>query len=119
MISIGDVLMLAGAIAFTYRSCTPRLKRTASLAAPLRVPEFRRVVAARFVSGVGDWLTQAAAVTWIYSETRSTAMVSIYLVLGIGAFVIGGDRGGAPGSIGCPGSGCCPPSSCRAACSAR
>ncbi len=90
VISIGDVLMLAGAIAFTYRSCTPRLKRTASLAAPLRVPEFRRVVAARFVSGVGDWLTQAAAVTWIYSETRSTAMVSIYLVLGIGAFVIGG-----------------------------
>jgi|1186.fasta_scaffold00108_2 predicted MFS family arabinose efflux permease len=90
VISVGDVLMVIGAMAFTYRSCTPRIARTSGMLAPMRVAAFRRVLAARFVSGVGDWLTQSAAVTWLYAETRSTTVVSVYLVLGIGAFVLGG-----------------------------
>src|SRR4249919_1777442 len=46
---------------------------------PLRSAAFRRVVAGRLVSSVGDWLTQAACVTWIYESTRSVGLVSAFL----------------------------------------
>jgi hypothetical protein len=90
-ISIGDLLVLLGMVAFVYRSCVPRaLTRRTNLLAPLRSPAFRRVIAGRLVSGVGDWLTQAAVVTWIYSHTHSTFLVSAFLVGRILSVTLGG-----------------------------
>ena len=80
-ISIGDIAILLGVVAFVYRACAPRpAGRPVSLLAPLRWAAFRRVVAGRLVSGVGDWMTQAAVVTWLYQHTHSTYLISVFLV---------------------------------------
>jgi MFS family permease len=90
-ISIGDILMLMGMVAFVYRSCAPRPDGPATnLLAPLRSGAFRRVLTGRLVSGVGDWLAQAAVVTWIYTESHSTYLVAGFLVGRIGGATMGG-----------------------------
>ena len=90
-ISIGDMLTLLGLIAFVYRVCTPSsIGRTTNLFAPLRADAFRRVLAGRFVSGTGDWLSQAALVTWIYASTHSTYLVAAFLVSRIVSGILGG-----------------------------
>ena len=90
-VSVGDVLILAGMTTFVYRLCGPRTgaSRTRTLA-PLRFADFRRLLAARMVSKLGDWLTMAAVVTWIFATTRSTALVSGFLVARIVAPMFGG-----------------------------
>jgi MFS family permease len=91
VLSVGDLLIVIGMVAFVYRACTPRIGvPSAHVFAPLRSAPFRRVIAGRLVSTLGDWLTQAAVVTWIYSTTRSTAMVSAFLVLRMFGYVLGG-----------------------------
>ena len=91
VISIGDVLVVLGAAAFVYHACAPHTNRPPGrLLAPLQSPAFRRVILGRLVSGVGDWLTQAAVVTWIYLETHSTPLVSVFLLSRIVAVVAGG-----------------------------
>lgn len=91
VLSIGDLLIVIGMVAFVYRVCTPRLGvSSAHVFEPLRSAPFRRVIAGRLVSTLGDWLTQAAVVTWIYTTTRSTAMVSAFLVLRMCGYVVGG-----------------------------
>ena len=37
-------------------------------------------MAGRITSKLGDWLTQAAIVTWIFTETRSTTAVGVFLI---------------------------------------
>jgi predicted MFS family arabinose efflux permease len=91
VISIGDILMLLGMVAFVYRSCAPRpVGPATNLLAPLRSAAFRRVLTGRLVSGVGDWLAQAAVVTWIYAETHSTYLVAAFLVSRIVSVTVGG-----------------------------
>jgi MFS family permease len=91
VLSIGDLLIVIGMVAFVYRVCTPRTgMRSGHVFDPLRSAPFRRVIAGRLVSTLGDWLTQAAVVTWIYSTTRSTAMVSAFLVLRMFGSALGG-----------------------------
>jgi predicted MFS family arabinose efflux permease len=90
-ISIGDIAILLGMVAFVYRVCAPRpVGRPVRLLAPLRSAAFRRVVAGRMVSGVGDWLTQAAVVTWLYQHTHSTSLISVFLVGLIMSVTLGG-----------------------------
>jgi len=90
-ISIGDIAILLGMVAFVYRACAPRpVGRPVRLLAPLRSAAFRRVVAGRMVSGVGDWLTQAAVVTWLYQHTHSTSLISVFLVGLILSVTLGG-----------------------------
>jgi MFS family permease len=90
-ISIGDILMLLGMVAFVYRSCSPHpAGPPTNLLAPLRSGAFRRVLTGRLVSGVGDWLAQAAVVTWIYAESHSTYLVAAFLVGRIGFGTVGG-----------------------------
>ncbi|MDX6545905.1 MAG: hypothetical protein QOG02_1679 [Gaiellales bacterium] len=90
-ISIGDIAILLGMVAFVYRACAPRpVGRPVRLLAPLRSAAFRRVVAGRLVSGVGDWLTQAAVVTWLYQHTHSTSLISVFLVGLIMSVTFGG-----------------------------
>ena len=80
-LSIGDVLIVIGMAAFVYLSCTPRLATPGwSALAPLRVPAFRRVLAGRSTSRLGDWVTMTAVVTWVFELTHSTTMVSAFLV---------------------------------------
>jgi len=89
-ISIGDILIVLGAIGFVYRACAPPVAGpSVGFLAPLRSAAFRRIISGRLVSGVGDWLSQAALVTWIYLETRSTLLVSVFLVARILAAIAG------------------------------
>src|SRR5205807_1910168 len=60
------------------------------LFSPLASDAFRRVIAGRLVSSIGDWLTQAACVTWIYSTTRSLTLVSAFLIARTAAYALGG-----------------------------
>lgn len=90
-LSIGDVLIVIGMAAFVYLSCTPRLASSGwSALAPLRVPAFRRVLAGRSTSRLGDWVTMTAVVTWVFQLTHSTTMVSVFLVARIVAAIAGG-----------------------------
>jgi MFS family permease len=90
-ISVGDVLIVIGVVAFVYRSCVPRLPQApAGLFAPLRHSAFRRVLAGRTTSRMGDWLSMSALVTWIYSETRSGTAVALFLLVRMLASLSGG-----------------------------
>jgi hypothetical protein len=91
-LSIGDLLLLIGVLTFVFRASLPaREKHTAGRTREtLSVGPFRRLIAGRTVSKLGDWLTMTAVVTWLYVETRSSFLVSIFLILRMGATVVGG-----------------------------
>jgi len=92
--SIGDVLIAVGAIAFVILNSLPpserREPRLARAVRPLRVPQFRRLLAGRLVSLIGDWLTIAALISWLYGDSGSTTRVAILLLLRIGPPILGG-----------------------------
>jgi predicted MFS family arabinose efflux permease len=89
--SIGDLLIVFGVIAFICRACAspdaPTLRR---LREPLRVPPFRRLLIGRATSKLGDLLTMAAVVTWLFQRSHSTAAVSAFLIARILAATAGG-----------------------------
>lgn len=91
-ISVGDILVILGAAAFVYHSCAPAsTKRKINVLGPLRQSAaFRRVVLGRLVSGTGDWIAQTAIVTWIFLNTRSTTLVSLFLIARILSVMVGG-----------------------------
>jgi hypothetical protein len=90
-LSVGDLLLLIGVITFVFRASLPvRGTNAGRTREALSVGSFRRLVAGRTVSKLGDWLTMTAVVTWLYVETRSSLLVSLFLVLRIGATVLGG-----------------------------
>jgi len=91
ILSIGDLLIVLGTVAFVYRSCAPSSgSRSTNVFTPLRSAAFRRVIAGRLVSSVGDNLTQAAVVTWIYWSSRSVGLVSAFLVVRMLTLAFGG-----------------------------
>jgi len=91
ILSIGDLLIVLGTVAFVYRSCAPSSgPRSSNVFDPLRSAAFRRVIAGRLVSSVGDNLTQAAVVTWIYWSSRSVGLVSAFLVVRMLTLAFGG-----------------------------
>ena len=91
VLSIGDLLIVLGTVAFVYRACSPSAgPQPAKVFAPLRSAAFRRVIAGRLVSSVGDNLTQAAIVTWIYWSSRSVALVSAFLIVRMLSSALGG-----------------------------
>ena len=90
-LSLGDLLVLIGVITFVFRASLPAQEGTAGRTREtLAFGAFRRLVAGRTVSKLGDWLTMTAVVTWLYIETRSSVLVSAFLVLRMGATVLGG-----------------------------
>jgi Family of unknown function (DUF5317)/Major Facilitator Superfamily len=90
-LSIGDLLLLIGVITFVFRASLPARQGTAGRAREtLSIGPFRRLLAGRTVSKLGDWLTMTAVVTWLYVETRSSLLVSLFLLLRMGATVLGG-----------------------------
>lgn len=82
--SIGDLLIALGAIALVVTvSLEPAAEPVLSvgrLAQPLREQGFRRLATGKLVSQVGDWLTTAALVGWLYNETGSTAEVALLML---------------------------------------
>jgi predicted MFS family arabinose efflux permease len=90
-LSIGDLLLLAGVITFVFRAGLPaRYNDVGRTREVLSVGPFRRLLAGRTMSKLGDWLTMTAVVTWLYVDTRSSLLVSLFLVLRMGATVLGG-----------------------------
>jgi predicted MFS family arabinose efflux permease len=89
--SVGDVLILFGAIAFVCRGCAPPGATSArQLLDPLRFDGFRRLLIGRGASTLGDLLTMTAVVTWLFERTHSTAQVSAVLIARIVATTLGG-----------------------------
>jgi MFS family permease len=88
--SIGDVLLVAGATLFVYRNGRSKEDKPASGAfEPLKVPEFRALLAGRTISKLGDWISIAALVTWIYAHSHSTLGVTAILVARLTASIAG------------------------------
>lgn len=92
--SVGDLLIGFGAIAFIVSVATTeggeRQLVPARLVRPLAVGSFRRLAAGKLVSHLGDWLTLAALVGWVYEETQSTAHVAILLLVRLAPPILGG-----------------------------
>ena len=89
-LSIGDLVLLIGVITFVFRASLPVRRSAGRTRETLSVDPFRRLLAGRTVSKLGDWLTMTAVVTWLYVETRSSLLVSLFLVARMGATVLGG-----------------------------
>lgn len=93
--SVGDVLLVAGATLFVYRNGRRAGDRPSSRALePLRVQEFRALLAGRTISKLGDWISIAALVTWIYAHSHSTLGVSAILLARLTASIAGSVVGG-------------------------
>jgi MFS family permease len=92
--SVGDLLIGFGAIAFIISVATregpERQLVPARLLRPLAVSSFRRLAAGKLVSHLGDWLTLAALVGWVYEETQSTAHVAVLLLVRLAPPILGG-----------------------------
>jgi MFS family permease len=94
--SIGDVLLVTGATLFVYRNGRSNADKPSSRAFdPLRVPEFRALLAGRTISKLGDWISIAALVTWIYAHSHSTLGVSGILIARLTASIAGSLVSGA------------------------
>jgi uncharacterized protein DUF5317/MFS transporter len=89
--SVGDFLILFGATVFVCRACAePGTEFARRALEPLGVSGFRRLLAGRVVSKLGDLLTMTAVVTWLYSRTHSTLLVSVFLIARIATATAGG-----------------------------
>jgi MFS family permease len=88
--SIGDVLLVAGFTLFVYTNGRATWDRSSVKSlAPLRVRAFRVLLGARMVSKLGDWISIAALVTWIYAHSHSTGWVSAILLARLTASISG------------------------------
>jgi hypothetical protein len=94
VVSVGDVLIVVGTIALLVlvslgeRGAPPFDVRR--LREPLRSAVYRRLAAARFVSCLGDWLTIAAVVGWVYRDSHSTADVAAVMLVRLAPPILGG-----------------------------
>lgn len=91
--SIGDLLIGFGMIAFIVVVATGGAPEPAldlrRLASPLRTRSYRRLAIGKFVSHLGDWLTLATLVGWIYERTGSTASVAAILLARLAPPILG------------------------------
>jgi hypothetical protein len=91
--SPGDVLIGVGVAAFiVVVSVDEEGSRTLDpkrLLAPLQVGSYRLLLSGRLVSHLGDWLTLAALVGWIYERTGSTANVALLMLVRLGPPILG------------------------------
>jgi MFS family permease len=91
--SVGDVLIAVGMIVFVVCATLPEGRgdlHPARILTPLRNSSYRRLVSAKLISTMGDWLTMAALVGWIYGRTHSTAAVAVLMLVRIAPPVVGG-----------------------------
>ena len=91
--SIGDLLLGIGTVMLIVTVSTAESSRPAlspsRLLEPLRTPSFRRLASGKLLSQLGDWLTVAALVGWIYETTGSVSQVAALLVIRLAPPVLG------------------------------
>ncbi|HSJ95151.1 MAG TPA: MFS transporter, partial [Gaiellaceae bacterium] len=91
--SIGDLLIGIGCVVFIVAISTSegsrRILSPSRLVEPLRIPSFRRLVVGKLVSQLGDWLTLAALIGWIYHETGSLGQVALLLLVRLAPPIVG------------------------------
>jgi hypothetical protein len=95
--SIGDMLIGLGVIGFIVLTSLGPSEATLSasrIVEPLRSVAFRRLAAGRLISSVGDWLTIAALIGWIYHTTGSTGNVAVLLLVRLAPPILGGGLAG-------------------------
>lgn len=92
--SIGDVFIGFGMaifiVAVSLRDGGEPSLHPRRLAQPLRLPAYRLLLVGKFVSQIGDWVTLAALVGWLYSQTQSTVHVAALLLLRLAPPILGG-----------------------------
>jgi hypothetical protein len=90
--SVGDLLIGVGIVTLIVAASTAEGSARALVPGlrPLRVGGFRRLAAARLVSHLGDWLTLAALIGWVYKESHSTAAVALLLGVRLAPPILGG-----------------------------
>ena len=92
--SVGDLLIGVGAVMFIVNASLDGPRRhmlsPRRLVRPLAVRSYRRLVAGKFVSQLGDWLTLSALVGWVYATEGSTAHVAVLLLVRLLPPVLGG-----------------------------
>jgi hypothetical protein len=91
--SIGDLLLGIGTVLLivtvsTAESSKPALS-SSRLLDPLRTPSFRRLASGKLLSQLGDWLTVAALVGWIFETTGSVSQVAALLLVRLAPPVLG------------------------------
>ncbi len=94
VISPGDVLIVLGTIALIAMVSLGEHGRPPldlrRLRDPLRDGAYRRLASARFISYLGDWLTIAAVIGWIYRDTGSTGTVATFMLVRLAPPILGG-----------------------------
>lgn len=92
--SVGDLLIAVGMVAFVVHVSTTDGGRSAvsarRLLQPFATAPYRRLVSGRLVSQVGDWLTLAALVGWIYDATNSVGAAAALLLCRLAPPIVGG-----------------------------
>jgi Na+/melibiose symporter-like transporter len=92
--SVGDILIAMGMVALIVTVSTSdgseRALVPGRILQPLRNSSFRRLVAGKLVSHLGDWLTLAALVGWVYAATESTAQVALLMLVRLAPPILGG-----------------------------
>ncbi len=95
-ISVGDVLLFAGAFVIVYRACRPPdpAGERHPLRAPLRHASFRLFLTLQLLSTAAGWLVAASMVGWAYGHVgglvASTTVLLLRGLAGIAAPWVGG-----------------------------
>jgi hypothetical protein len=94
VVSPGDVLIVIGVITLiTIVSLGERGQApfdVRRLRDPFGDTTFRKLASARFISYLGDWLTIAAVIGWIYRDTGSTGTVAAFMLVRMAPPILGG-----------------------------
>ncbi|MGH2994680.1 MAG: MFS transporter [Gaiellaceae bacterium] len=92
--SVGDLLIGFGTIALIVAVATSdgstRALVPSRIVRPLHDSSFRRLAVGKLVSHLGDWLTLAALVSWVYAATGSTTDVAVLMLIRLAPPILGG-----------------------------
>ena len=93
--SVGDLLISLGMIVFVVVVSTRDEGSTSPFALsatlrPLRFAGYRHLLLGKLISSVGDWLTVATVIGWIYARTHSTTDVAVILIARLAPPILGG-----------------------------
>ncbi len=92
--SIGDILIAFGIAAFIVTVSLggggPATLDPRRLLQPFRARPYRRLATGRIVSHLGDWLTLATLVAWVFEQTGSTGHVAAVIICRLAPPILGG-----------------------------
>jgi Family of unknown function (DUF5317)/Major Facilitator Superfamily len=92
--SVGDLLIGLGAVVLIVTVSTRGIGDVglapSRLVQPIRSSSFRRLAVGKLVSHLGDWLTLAALVGWVYEDTQSVGQVAVLMLVRLAPPILGG-----------------------------